>query len=252
MSEQRQRTTPRIDASYRPHLAGASDVPEYRTKSEVVYERLRELILSAELRPGEVIDQTRLCESLGVSRMPLRQAFVRLAAARLVYIKSHHSAIVMPLLASDIEETYVTREALESVLIRAAVPHLTDEDHEDLAELLRLADDPEVRTVPRLFAMFDRRFHTRLYGVAGYERALSYFDNLRDLSDRYVAFYYADEDRHYAEDATFTANCHGAILDACKADDADAAIAAMRIDLWRTADHLLHIAHNSLDGESDS
>jgi DNA-binding GntR family transcriptional regulator len=227
-----------------------TELPEYRTKSDLVYERVRELILTAELRPGEVVDQTTLCESLGVSRMPLRQAFVRLAAAKLIYLTPHHSAVVMPLLASDIEEIYATRESLESLLIRAAIPHLTDEDHAELGELLRRADDPAVRGVPRQFAVLDRQFHTRLYLVSGYERAQSYFENLRDLSDRYVAFYYAEADRRYSEDAAISANCHGEILARCKAGDADRAIAAMRTDLWRTAEHLLHIARTSLDDDT--
>jgi len=232
-----------------PLVEDGPGLPEYRTKSDVVYARLRHLVLTAEIRPGDVIDQASLSESLGVSRMPLRQALIRLASEGLVYLSPHHSATVVPLLARDIEEIYSTRDALESLLIRTATPKLTPRDDVELAGLCREAGDPAIRMAPRHFSAADRRFHTRLYQVAGFPRALQYFMNLRDLSDRFVAFYYSQERPSRDADAAFSTNCHDEMLEACRARDVDAAVAAMRTDLWRTAEFLLEVAESSPPGD---
>lgn len=217
--------------------------PEYQTKTDVVYGRVRGLVLSAALRPGEVIDQARLAESLGVSRMPLRQAIVRLASEGLVHLAPHHSPTVAPLLTRDIEEIYAIREHLETLLIEGALPNLTQVDEQELFDLCKRTQQSAAEGLPPDFASLDRAFHTRLYRVANYPRALGYFQNLRDLSDRCVAYYYTEQSGDYPVDAHDSANSHDEILDACTRRDADAAIRAMAADLRRTASNLLRIAN---------
>lgn len=224
----------------------AAVVPEYQTKSDVAYLRLRQLVLSADLRPGEVIDQDRLTRSLGISRMPLRQALTRLASEGLVSLSPHRSAMVAPLLPSDIDEIYATREVLESLLIQAATPKLTPSDYEQLAELCLRTQQYASTGTPREFAAVDRQFHTRLYAVAEYARALAFFENLRDQSDRYVAFYYSQQADYYTRDAKISADHHDEILAACQRQDAKAAIEAMLTDSRQTAQHLKRIASGSL------
>lgn len=220
----------------------------YLTKSDAVYLRLRQLVLSAELAPGATIDQARLSASLGVSRMPLRQALIRLEAEGLVRLYPHHSATVSPILAEDITEIYTARAALEEILIRRAVPRLTADDDAQLRELCA-ATHRAVDGEPREFARVDRQFHTFLYRVAHYARTLGYFENLRDLSDRYVASYYSRPNAAFARDAELSASCHEEILAACLARNAGAAVKAMRADLRRTADDLLRIAMAAPNGD---
>lgn len=49
-----------------------------------VVEALRDMILDSTLRPGERIAEVTLCEELGVSRTPLREAIKVLASEGLV------------------------------------------------------------------------------------------------------------------------------------------------------------------------
>ncbi|HTW98144.1 MAG TPA: GntR family transcriptional regulator [Acidimicrobiales bacterium] len=217
-------------------------VPEYRTKADVVYTSLRQLLLSAELLPGEVIDQERISKLLGVSRMPLRQALIRLASDGLVTLSPHHSATVTPMLADEISEIYATREAIETLLTRVAMQRLTSDDYADLVELAAETRRRAEHGTPREFAEVDRQFHMRLYRVGGYGRALGYFEKLRDLSDRYVAVYYSHQRGKFARDALLSTGCHEGILAACAARDSRAAVRAMRADLRRTAADLMMIA----------
>ena len=49
---------------------------EKKLRSEQVYEEIKALIMSMELRPGEPLAELTLCERLGVSRTPIRTALM--------------------------------------------------------------------------------------------------------------------------------------------------------------------------------
>src|SRR5215470_8779622 len=75
----------------------------FRTKAQMVYEQLRDWIVRGKLQPGESVDQERLAGLLDVSRMPLRQALLRLESDRLIERQPHHTGIVTDLSVSDID-----------------------------------------------------------------------------------------------------------------------------------------------------
>src|SRR5258707_5371981 len=53
--------------------------------------KLREMILNSELRPGSALPEKMLCESFGVSRTPLREAFKVLASEGLIELRPHRT-----------------------------------------------------------------------------------------------------------------------------------------------------------------
>lgn len=61
------------------------------------YETLRDEILSLELQPGAVLDETSLAERFGMSRSPVREAIIRLAGDDLVVTLSNRSTVVAPI-----------------------------------------------------------------------------------------------------------------------------------------------------------
>ena len=75
-----------------------------------VYESLRRDILSLELRPGQLLDETSLADRFNLSRSPVREALIRLSGDDLVTILPNRSTIVSPLEISSIPK-YV--EALD-------------------------------------------------------------------------------------------------------------------------------------------
>ncbi len=93
-----------------------------------VFERLRDEILSLELRPGQLIDEASLAERFAVSRSPVREALVRLAADGLVQNFPNKGTIARPL---NIEEFPAYIDALDLVqraVFRLAATHRTDAD----------------------------------------------------------------------------------------------------------------------------
>lgn len=207
----------------------------FTTKSDLVFNALRDQIVAGELRPGEVIDQERIAAALDVSRMPLRQALLKLEANGLIELRPHRSAVVTPMEPSAVEEIYAMRVALESMLVEVATAHLADQDFAELESLNEQVGQLVESGDTAGFVAADRRLHLKLYAASGYTRAVAEVEQLRDSSDRYVGAYAALPtlaSRSVAE--------HAKILQACR--DRDGRLAAQLI-----RDHIQHGAEVLLE-----
>ncbi|WP_214105770.1 GntR family transcriptional regulator [Acrocarpospora catenulata] len=102
-----------------------------------VMDRLVEMIVRGELRPGQRLYEIELCERLGVSRSPLREAIRKLAADGLLHIEPRRGAAVAPPSKTDAAALYACRELVQIECVRLAMPQITEADTLRLAEVLR-------------------------------------------------------------------------------------------------------------------
>jgi DNA-binding GntR family transcriptional regulator len=86
-----------------------------RLLHEDATERLRDMIVQGELAPGAKLVERVLCDRLGVSRTPLREAIKRLVAEGLVTLQPNRGAIVKPLTLEAVRETFQVMGALEAL-----------------------------------------------------------------------------------------------------------------------------------------
>jgi DNA-binding GntR family transcriptional regulator len=206
-----------------PQLDLPPDSAGYRTKADWAYLQLRRWIQSGVLEAEQRLDQEELAARLGVSRVPLRQALVRLQAEGLVVGRPHLGANVAPLSLAHAEDIYAGRGALEPMLAKAAVARLSEDTLRDLDRLLDEQQSALEEGDRPLFLELDRRFHRRLYEEAGYRTSLELVQRLRDLSDRYVARFQGDPERSRS-----TLSEHREIVRACAARDATRAARLVR------------------------
>ena len=82
------------------------------------YTYTKDRILRGDLGGGELLSEGQICESLGVSRSPVHEAFLRLAARRLLTLSSRRGAVVTPMSPRETRDVLDTREAIESVAAR--------------------------------------------------------------------------------------------------------------------------------------
>jgi DNA-binding GntR family transcriptional regulator len=214
----------------------------FRTKSELVYIGLRESIVSGELAPGETLDLDALADKFQVSRMPLRQALLRLQADNLLDLRPHRRPVVAPVSEHGIEEIYAMRVVLEALLVRAAVPRLSQDELmrlESLQEQMRVAiDSNDIQGYVRC----DRDFHRTLYAASTYQRALAEVDRLRDESDRYVYLYASRDTRGHA-----SLTEHDEILAACREREPERAADLISQHVQHGADFLLEFVKASAE-----
>jgi DNA-binding GntR family transcriptional regulator len=185
-------------------------------KQEWAYLQIRHWILTGVLTPGQKLDQDTLAGELSISRIPLRQALSRLFAEGFVVHRPNQSWVVSTVSLDDARDVYAGREALEVLLAERAVPLITPGQIEAIEETLdqqqKALDDRDLD----LAREHDRAFHNRIYEAAGLSRTLQAQQQLRAMSDRYIAMYMSDINR-----AISGVKEHREILDALKCHDVD-------------------------------
>jgi len=108
--------------------------------------KVREMIVDGELQAGTALPERMLCETFGVSRTPLREAFKILASEGLIELRSHRTPLITPINRDEIANIFSIMVALDGVAGLAAAQQATTEDivrldamHERLATLHREA-----------------------------------------------------------------------------------------------------------------
>src|SRR6187401_1017186 len=91
--------------------------PLLRTMSGQIVTRIRDKILSGDYAPGSALLQDSIAAEFGVSKIPVREALVRLRAEGLIDIEAHRGFRVRPLLASEVDEVFRLRLALEPAAV---------------------------------------------------------------------------------------------------------------------------------------
>ena len=202
--------------------------PRHRLRSatttpDLIAETLRDEILRGEVAPGQALRQEELAGRFGVSRLPVRDALLRLEAQGLVHVYPNRGAFVISLSADEVREIFEMRLLLEGDMIERAVPRMTPEHWRRIdaaqAESARTANTDE-------WAEGDWRLHRALYDAADRPRQLATIEQLRAT----VARYWTARDVLPSRTTEWLAD-HDAILAACRAR---ASVAARR----RLEEHL--------------
>ena len=91
------------------------DLNNFRPLRDVVFENLRESILTGRLKPGQRLMEIQLAEGLGVSRTPVREAIRKLELEDLVVMLPRKGAYVTNMSLKEILDVLEVRASLESL-----------------------------------------------------------------------------------------------------------------------------------------
>ena len=101
---------------------------------------IRESILNGRLRPGTRLVEHELARSLGISRVPVREALIQLERAGLVVARPN-GRYVLEISERDIEQLYEVRLALERLAVAEAARNVTPDRALALRRALRAMDE---------------------------------------------------------------------------------------------------------------
>ena len=93
-------------------------INEYLPLRDIVFQTLRNAIITGELQPGERLMETQLGEKLGVSRTPIREAIRKLELEGLVVMVPRKGAQVAQFTEKDIQDVLEVRAALEALAVQ--------------------------------------------------------------------------------------------------------------------------------------
>lgn len=105
--------------------------------SDLAYHRIKEKIISLELPPASLVDESTLVEELEVGLTPVRQALRRLSIENLVVILPRRGTIVADLNLSDLHKIFELRIEIETLAAKLAADRATQEQIATLDSLLK-------------------------------------------------------------------------------------------------------------------
>lgn len=208
------------------------EVSDYQTLTTLVLCKIKEMILSLELRPGQRVSQEELSQGLGVSRMPVREALRVLESEGLVESVPHRGVVVTSISIHDVQELGMIRCSLEGMATELAAEKM---DRSRVAELEGLLNKMRILGNPpgdnNAYLATHREFHLSLYDAAGSPRLSKIVTSLWEASERYRRTCALLPDRRAQ-----AAQEHWTILGACQAKDAKRARLLMEGHLRRTTE----------------
>ena len=204
------------------------DAPRIRqaTMGNRVFDALRQAIVQLQLKPGDILSEAEVARQLGVSRQPVREAFIKLAEVGLVEVRPQRGTYVMLISIREVQNARFVREAIEVAVARKAALEASSNSVAELKRNLEAQRAASAAGDHVQFLKLDETFHQMLAATADCEYAWRVLENLKVQMDRvrYLSM----------PDATPIATLigqHAAIVDAIGRHSPDDAEAAMRAHL---------------------
>lgn len=135
-------------------------------RSESLSELIEEQIATGVRRPGERLDEQELAAEFGVSRTPIRETLIQLAATGLVEMRPRRGAIVAEIGPVRLCEMFELMGELEAMCARLAARRINDAEQKQLlqahqaCEVARDAQDPDA------YYRLNEVFHHRIYAAS--------------------------------------------------------------------------------------
>lgn len=175
------------------NASGAEEAPVQRTRGtgvQTVYDTLRKSILEMTLVPGSPLDETRLAEQFQLSRTPIREAMVRLAAEGLLTALPNRNTIVAPIDFINLPVYFESLTLMYRVTTRSAAVHRTPEHLKRIRALeAQYAEAVEQRDALAMIAT-NRDFHVAIAEAGGNHYFTTLFTRLLDEGRRVLRLYY--------------------------------------------------------------
>ncbi|MCB7137443.1 GntR family transcriptional regulator [Cellulosimicrobium marinum] len=186
--------------------------------TEQAYRHVKRLVLEGTLPGGSMTSEGDVADQLGMSRTPVREAFLRLETEGLLRLYPKRGALVVPVAPGEADDVLDARLLVETHAALSVV-RLPDTDLTALVALLRdlvVAQEAAVADGDVAeYATLDARFHAEIVAAGGNALLTTFHATLRERQQRMVA-HSVRWDAGRA--ATFVAG-HRGLVDALEARD---------------------------------
>jgi len=136
--------------------------------TDVVFNRLRDAILSGELKSGSQLSVPELARQLGVSRSPVREAVLQLVAHGLGQSEPRKGVIVSQLDEEALLGNHEIREVLEALSARRAATRVTSNQLSELDRLMKVQGKAFQTGDAELYVNTDQKFHESIAEISGH------------------------------------------------------------------------------------
>ena len=169
---------------------------EYLPLRDVVFNTLRQAIITGEFAPGERLMEIALAERLGVSRTPVREAIRKLELEGLVVMIPRKGAEVAQITEKDLRDSLEVRCNLEELAVKLACERITGEGEEKLKLALENFKQAVEKQDFQNIVDSDIAFHDVIFEATQNHRLMQIASNLREQVYRYRVQYIKDDKLH--------------------------------------------------------
>lgn len=200
--------------------------------ADQVFDRLEQDILTGTYPRGTVLTETRLCEELGVSRTPIREALRRLEQEHIIEAHSK-GLVVLGITAQDAKFIYEIRSRIEGLAASACAKNITDEQLKEIADIIDLQQFYVEKQDSEKVKVYDSLFHETIYKYSG---STVLYDTLVPLHRKIQKFRKASVES--GSRAHASTEEHRKVYEALAAHDAELAEKAMLEHVIHAQQHL--------------
>lgn len=169
---------------------------EYLPLRDVVFNTLRQEILTGKLKPGERLMEIQLANKLGVSRTPIREAIRKLELDGLVIMIPRRGAEVAQITLKDLKDVMEVRCALDVLAIELACERMEQEGLNGLYQSCENFREAVKTKDTRKIAEADVAFHDMIVLSTRNTRLIQLVSNLSEQMFRYRFEYLKDATPH--------------------------------------------------------
>lgn len=169
---------------------------EFLPLRDVVFNTLRQAILTGELKPGERLMEIHLANRLGVSRTPIREAIRKLELEGLVTMIPRRGAEVAQITEKSMSDVLEVRRAMDVLCVELACERITEEELAQLKEACGYFEQVVRTKDVKQIAQADVELHDIILQATGNQRLIQLVNNLSEQMYRYRFEYIKDFSQH--------------------------------------------------------
>ena len=169
---------------------------EFLPLRDVVFNTLRQAILTGELKPGERLMEIHLANRLGVSRTPIREAIRKLELEGLVTMIPRRGAEVAQITEKSMKDVLEVRRTLDALSAELACERISSEEEEALKKACQNFEEAVKTKDAKIIAKADVALHDIIAAATGNQRLIQLINNLAEQMYRYRFEYIKDASQH--------------------------------------------------------
>lgn len=169
---------------------------EFLPLRDVVFNTLRQAILTGELKPGERLMEIHLANRLGVSRTPIREAIRKLELEGLVIMIPRRGAEVAQITEKSMNDVLEVRRSLDALCAELACDRISPEELEELRLASQKFEEMVKTKDLKKIVQADVALHNIIVQATRNQRLVQLINNLSEQMYRYRFEYLKDYSQH--------------------------------------------------------
>lgn len=206
------------------------------TAEEEAYLHVQQALRLGRYKPGDRLIPEDIAAEIGMSRMPVREAFRRLASDGLVTLRPNRGCVVAGLTLAELYETFEIRSVLEGLAVRLAIPQMTEETIDELERLLDRMERAG-QGASGDWVLRHQELHAFIYNASGRPKLIRQISALHVIIEPYMRIWF-----DYIDKPLSARQEHDKLIEALKSGDARHAEKVMQDHILDTAPLLAEYA----------